>query len=153
MSFLAKGIVVAGAVALLATPAAFARIDTKFGPDLRVVGQAEGSTATTTSVALNLTVTPSYSSQKPGVVVTMTSCNNTSLKLLRRLNRLGPGQTLRVHPGQIVWSLAKVPARPAKPRLSLRLKAPANKPKLCVRSSMYDNYTKKTIAINTPIPL
>ena len=64
MSILLGVVVVAGAVVLLATPAAFARTDTKFGPDLRVVGQGEGSTATTTSVALNLTLSPSYSSQQ-----------------------------------------------------------------------------------------
>ncbi len=152
MSILARGFAVAGAVALLAAPAAFARADTKFGPDLRVQGQGEG-TVTTSSVALNLTLSPSYGTRKPGVVVTMTSCNNATLKLLRRVGGLGVGQSLRARPGRIVWSLRTVPGKPAKPKLALKLAAPANKSKLCVRSSMYDNYTKKTVAINTPIPL
>ena len=152
MSILARGFAVAGAVALLAAPAAFARADTKFGPDLRVQGQGQGQTATS-SVALNLTLSPSYSTRKPGVVVTMTTCNNASLKLIRRIGRLGAGQSLRARPGRIVWSLRTVPGKPAKPKLALKLAVPANKSKLCVRSSMYDNYTKKTIAINTPIPL
>jgi hypothetical protein len=83
----------------------------------------------------------------------MTSCNNATLKLLRRVGGLGVGQSLRARPGRIVWSLRTVPGKPAKPKLALKLAAPANKSKLCVRSSMYDNYTKKTVAINTPIPL
>ena len=147
-----RGFVVAGAVALLAVPAALARTDTKFGPDLRVVGQGQGASATT-SVALNLTLSPSYATSKPGVVVTMTSCNNASLKLLRRNGSLGSGQSLRSRPGRIVWTLASVPGKPAKPKLSLKLAAPTGKSQLCVRSSMYDNYTKRTIAIRTPIPL
>jgi hypothetical protein len=152
LSIFARGFAVAGAVALLAAPAAFARADTKFGPDLRVQGQGEGQ-PTTSSVAFNLTLSPSYSTRKPGVVVTMTSCNNASLKLLRRVGRLGSGQTLRARPGRIVWSLNTVPGKPAKPKLALKLAAPSGKSKLCVRASMYDNYTKKTININTPIPL
>jgi hypothetical protein len=152
LSILARGFAVAAAAALLAAPAAFARADTKFGPDLRVQGQGQGQTATT-SVALNLTLTPSYATSKPGVVVTMTSCNNASLKLLRRIGSLGSGQTLRARPGRIVWSLSAVPGKPAKPKLALKLAAPANKSKLCVRASMYDNYTRKTITIRTPIPL
>ena len=152
MSILARGFAVAGAVALLAAPAAFARADTKFGPDLRVQGQGEGQ-FTTSSVALNLTLTPSYSTRKPGVVVTMTSCNNATLKLLRRVGGLGAGQSLRARPGRIVWSLSTVPGTPARPKLALKLAAPKGKSKLCVRASMYDNYTKKTININTPIPL
>ena len=147
-----RGFVVAGAVALLAVPAALARTDTKFGPDLRVVGQGQGASATT-SVALNLTLSPSYATSKPGVVVTMTSCNNASLKLLRRVGGLGSGQSLRSRPGRIVWTLSSVPGKPAKPKLSLKLAAPTGKSQLCVRSSMYDNFTKKTIAIRTPIPL
>jgi hypothetical protein len=102
---------------------------------------------------LNLTLSPSYSTRKPGVVVTMTTCNNASLRLIRRVSTLGAGQTLRARPGRIVWSVSTVPGKPAKPKLALKLAAPAGKSKLCVRSSMYDNYTKKTIAINTPIPL
>jgi hypothetical protein len=152
LSILARGFAVAGAVALLAAPAAFARADTKFGPDLRVQGQGEGQ-FTTSSVALNLTLTPSYSTRKPGVVVTMTSCNNATLKLLRRVGGLGAGQSLRARPGRIVWSLSTVPGTPARPKLALKLAAPKGKSKLCVRASMYDNYTKKTININTPIPL
>jgi hypothetical protein len=152
LSILPRSFVVVCAVALLATPAALARTDTKFGPDLRVVGQGQGQPATT-SVALNLTLRPSYSTRKPGVVVTMTSCNNASLKLIRRLTRLGVGQRLQARPGRIVWSLSTVPGKPAKPQLALKLLAPTGKSKLCVRSSMYDNYTKKTVNINTPIPL
>src|SRR5690348_13693754 len=94
LSILARGFAVAGALALLAAPAAFARTDTKFGPDLRVQGQGQGQPATT-SVALNLTLSPSYSTPKPGVVVTMTSCNNATLKLIQRVGRLGAGQSLR----------------------------------------------------------
>jgi hypothetical protein len=152
LSILARGFAVAGAVALLAAPAAFARADTKFGPDLRVQGQGEGR-FTTSSVALNLTLSPSYATRKPGVVVTMTSCNNATLKLLRRVGGLGAGQSLRARPGRIVWSLSTVPGKPARPKLALKLAAPKGKSKLCVRASMYDNYTKKTININTPIPL
>ena len=70
-------------------------------PDLRVQGQGQGQTATT-SVALNLTLSPSYSTRKPGVVVTMTSCNNASLKLLRHVGSLGAGQSLQAQPGRIV---------------------------------------------------
>jgi hypothetical protein len=147
-----RGFLVAGAVALLAVPVALARADTRFGPDLRVVGQGEGRT-TTTSVALNLTLSPSYATSKPGVVVTMTSCNKASLKLLRRVGALGSGQSLRSRPGKIVWTLVSVPGKPAKPKLSLKLAAPTNTSKLCVRSSMYDNYTKQTINIRTPVPL
>jgi hypothetical protein len=143
---------VAGSVTLLMAPAALARTDTKFGPDLRVVGQAEGETATT-RVALILTLTPSYSTRRPGVVVTMTSCNNASLRLLRRIGSLGSGQTLRARPGRIVWNVASVPAKPAKPKLSLKLAVPKRKSKLCVRTSMFDNYTRKTISIRSPIPL
>jgi hypothetical protein len=152
MLSIARGFAVAAAAALLAAPAAFARADTKFGPDLRVQGQGVGQGATT-SVALNLTLSPSYSTRKPGVVVTMTSCNNASLKLLRRIGRLGAGQSLRGRTGRIVWSLTSVPGKPAKPKLALRLAAPNNASKLCVRASMYDNYTRKTINIRTPIPL
>jgi hypothetical protein len=152
LSILPRSLVVAAAIALLAAPAAFARTETKFGPDLRVQGQGQGQTATT-SVALNLTLSPSYSTSKPGVVVTMTSCNNASLKLLRRIGGLGAGQSLRARPGRIVWSLSAVPGKPAKPKLALKLAAPTNKSKLCVRTSMYDNYTRKTINISTPIPL
>jgi len=152
LSILPRSFAVAGAVALLAAPAAFARTDTKFGPDLRVQGQGQG-TAATTSVALNLTLSPSYSTRKPGVVVTMTSCNNATLKLLRRVGGLGAGQSLRTRPGRIVWSLSTVPGKPAKPKLALKLAAPNNTSKLCVRASMYDNYTRKTINIRTPIPL
>ena len=152
MSILLRGLVVAAAAALLAAPAAVSRADTKFGPDLRVEGQAGGRSATT-AVALNLTLRPSYATRKPGVVVTMTSCNNASLKLLRRVSPLGSGQSLRARLGRIVWSVASVPAKPAKPALRLQLRVPSGKAKLCVRSSMYDNYTKKTIDITTPIPL
>jgi len=152
LSILPRSLVVAAAIALLAAPAAFARTDTKFGPDLRVQGQGQGLT-TTTSVAFNLTLSPSYSTPKPGVVVTMTSCNNASLKLLRRVGGLGAGQSLQAQPGRIVWRLSAVPGKPAKPKLALKLAAPTNKPKLCVRASMYDNYTRKTINISTPIPL
>ena len=152
MSILPRSLVVAVALALLAAPAAFARTDTKFGPDLRVAGQGQGLTATT-SVALNLTLSPSYSTPKPGVVVTMTSCNNASLKLLRRVGSLGSGQSLRARPGRIVWSLSAVPGMPAKPKLALKLAAPKGKSKLCVRASMYDNYTRQTINVRTPIPL
>ena len=152
MSILPRSLVVAAAIALLAAPAAFARAETKFGPDLRVQGQGQGLT-TTTSVALNLTLSPSYSTSKPGVVVTMTSCNNASLKLLRHVGSLGAGQSLHAQPGRIVWRLSAVPGKPAKPKLALKLAAPTNKSKLCIRSSMYDNYTRKTINIRTPIPL
>ena len=152
MSILLRGLVVVAAVVLLAAPAANAGADTRFGPDLRVEGQGVGQ-PNTTAIALNLTLTPYYATRKPGVVVTMTSCNNASLKLLRRVSRLGSGQSLRARRGRIVWSVASIPGKPAKPALRLRLAVPTGKPKLCVRSSMYDNYTKKTINISTPIPL
>ena len=144
---------VAGAVALLAAPAAFARTETKFGPDLRVVRARARASSRRRAVALNLTLSPSYATRKPGVVVTMTSCNNASLKLLRHVGSLGSGQSLhatarpdRLEPRQRSRQAGEAEA-------ALKLAAPKGKSKLCVRSSMYDNYTKKTININTPIPL
>ena len=84
----------------------------------------------------------------------MTSCNNATLKLLRHVGSLGSGQSLHARTGSIVWSLSSVPGKPAEAEASrLKLAAPKDKAKLCVRASMYDNYTKKTIKHDTPIPL
>ena len=148
MSILPRALVVVCTAACIAAPAAFAHTATKYGPDLTVTGQGQGATSTT-SVALHLTLSPSYSTAKPGVVVTMRSCGG-ALKLLRRA---GGGGSLHAGKGTLVWSLSAVPGRPAKPKLNLILAAPKGRKKLCVSTSMYDNYTRKTVNLRTAIPL
>jgi hypothetical protein len=135
---------------VLVAPAALAH--SIFGPDLRVEGQS-----LTNSVALNLVLTPSYKTAKPGVVVTMTNCKSgqkAPIRLIRRIGALGPGRTLQSRPGRLVWTLDTVPAKPAKPKLQLRLAIPAvAADKFCVHTSMYDNFTKRTVDITTRVPL
>jgi hypothetical protein len=139
-------LVIAGAfIALLVAPAALADI---FGPDLRVEGQS-----LTKSVALTVRLNPSYSTPKPGVTVTMTNCGSGQIRLVRRLGSLGPGQSFRARPGKFVWTLTSVPAKPAKPKLSMRLAVPKGVKTLCVRTSMYDNFTKQTVNLTNRIPL
>jgi hypothetical protein len=137
---------IAGAfIAVLIAPAALAEI---FGPDLRVEGQS-----LTKSVALTVRLTPSYSTPKPGVTVTITKCGAAQVRLVRRLGSLGAGQSFRASSGKLVWTLASVPAKPAKPNLSLRLAVPKGVKTLCVRTSMYDNFTKQTVNVTNRIPL
>jgi hypothetical protein len=145
-SFPKAALVTAGAfIALVVAPAALAE---KFGPDLRVEGQS-----LTTSVALTVRLSPSYSTSKPGVTVTMTKCGAAQVRLVRRLGGLGSGQTFRASAGKLVWTLASVPAKPAKPTLNLRLAVPKGAKTLCVRTSMYDSYTKQTVNVTNRIPL
>jgi hypothetical protein len=143
-----RTLVVVCAAACLAAPAAVAQTATKYGPDLQVTGQGQGK-FTTSSVALHVTLSPSYSTSKPGVVVTMRSCGGT-LKLLRRS---GGGGSLHASKGKLVWALAAVPGRPAKPKLNLILAAPKGRKTLCVSTSMYDSYTRKTVKLATVVPL
>jgi len=139
-------LVIAGAfIALLMAPAALAE---KFGPDLRVEGQSK-----ITFVAVTVRLSPSYSTPKPGVTVTMTKCGAAQVRLVQRLGGLGSGQTFRAQPGKLVWTLASVPAKPAKPTLSLRLAVPKGAKTLCVQTSMHDNYTKQTVNVTNRIPL
>jgi len=146
LSFPKAALVTVGAfIALVVAPAALAE---KFGPDLRVEGQS-----LTTSVALTVRLSPSYSTSKPGVTVTMTKCGAAQVLLVRRLGSLGSGQTFRAQPGKLVWTLASVPAKPAKPTLNLRLAVPKGAKTLCVHTSMYDNYTKQTVNVTNRIPL
>ena len=151
MSILPRTLIASCAVALVAVPAALAHSLTKYGPDLTVLGQGVGATSTT-SVSLKLTLSPSYPTAKPGVVVTMTKCNGGKLKLLSR-SSLGAGQSLAAGNGKIVWHVSSVPGRPAKPKLSLSVAAPQGPKTLCVSTSMYDNYTRKTIRLATVVPL
>jgi len=145
-SFSKAALVVAGTFsAMVVAPAALADI---FGPDLTVAGQS-----LTTSVALTVNLAPSYNKPKPGVVVTMTNCGSGGLKVVRRIGTLGANQTFRASSGKIVWTVKTVPAKPAKPKLSLRLAIPKSGKTLCVRTSMYDNYTKKTVKATNRIPL
>jgi len=148
LRILPRALVVLCAAASLAVPAAYAQTATKYGPDLQVTGQGQGKFKTT-SVALHVTLTPSYATAKPGVVVTMRSCGG-SLKLLRRS---GGGGSLHASQGKLVWALSAVPGKPAKPKLNLTLAAPKGRKTLCVSTSMYDNYTRKTVSIRTPIQL
>jgi len=145
-------VVVCVAACIMAPAAALAQTATKYGPELRVIGQGQGKFATT-SVALYVTLNPSYSSAKPGVVVTMRNCGGSSLKLLRRSGGLGSGQSLHASKGKLVWSVSTVPGRPAKPKLSLILAAPKGQKTLCVATSMYDHYTRKTVSVRTAVPL
>jgi hypothetical protein len=148
LSIFPRAIVVVCAAACIAVPAAFAQTATKYGPELQVTGQGQG-TYTTSSVALHVKLSPSYSTSKPGVVVTMRSCGG-SLKVLRRS---GGGGSLLATKGKLVWSLSAVPGRPAKPQLNLILATPKGRKTLCVSTSMYDNYTRKTVNVRTSIPL
>ena len=148
MKILPRAFVAVCAAACLAAPAAFAHTATRYGPDLEVSGQGQGK-YTTSSVALHVKLSPSYSTAKPGVVVTMRSCGG-ALKLLRRS---GGGGSLHASKGTLVWTLSSVPGRPAKPQLNLTLAAPKGRKTLCVSTSMYDNYTRKTVNIRTPIKL
>ena len=152
MSILPRTFVVVAVAALLTASAAFAHTATKYGPDLRVVGQGQGKTSTT-SVALNLTLSPFYASAKPGVVVTMRNCTGAALKLIRRSGGLGAGQSLHAASGRLVWNVSSVPGKPAKPKLGLILAPPKGKSTLCVATSMFDNYTHQTVSIRTAIPL
>ena len=150
MSFFPKtACAVAGTfVALLVVPAAFADI---FGPDLRVTGQSK-----TTTVEFTALLIPSYSTPKPGVIMTMTNCKSgqkAPIRLVRRFGTIGPGRSLQAHPGKLVWNVSTVPARPAKAKIRLRLALPTGITKFCACTSMYDTYTKTTTTITTRVPL
>ena len=152
MKILPRTFLAVCAVACIAVPAALAQTATKYGPSLIVTGQGQGL-YTTSSVALHVALRPSYSTSKPGVVVTMRNCTGVPLKLLRRSGGLGAGQSLHASNGKLVWTLSAVPGRPASPKLNLILAPPQGKKTLCVSTSMYDNYTRKTVSIRTAVPL
>ena len=150
MSSLPKAVLVGvGAiVALMLAPAAPADL---FGPDLKVEGQSK-----TKNVAFTLVLSPSYTTSKPGVTVTMTNCKSgqkAPIRLLSRSGGLGAGRSLQAHPGKIVWTLSAVPAKPAKPKLRMRLAIPAGAKKFCLQTSMYDSFTKSTVNMTTRVPL
>jgi len=152
LSILPRTFAVVATAALLTASAAFAQTATKYGPEIRVVGQGQGLHSTT-SVALHVTLTPSYASAKPGVVVTMRNCTGVPLKLIRRSGGLGAGQSLRASSGQLVWSVSTVPGKPSKPKLGLIIAPPTGKKTLCVSTSMYDSYTRQTVHLRTAVPL
>lgn len=150
MSFFLKASSAAAgaAIALLVAPAALAEI---FGPDLTVAGQSK-----TTTVEFTAVLTPSYSVAKPGVIVTMTNCKSgqkAPIRLVQRFGTLGPGQTLRAKPGRLVWSVSKIPAKPAKRKLRMRLAVPTGVKNFCLHTSMYDNYTKTTVNLTNRVPI
>jgi len=138
--------------ALLAASAAVAKSNKLFPPDLGVEGQSVN-----TSVAFTLIVTPSYSTSKPGVTVTMTNCKTgqkAPIRVLRRSHNLHPGETFRARPGKITWDITTLPGRPAKRKLHLFLAIPANAPvKFCTVTTMYDKLTKNSATITTRVPL
>ena len=151
-SFPKAAIVAAGAfVAVLVAPIALAHSNFRYGPDLRVEGQTK-----TANVAFTFTLSPSYSSPKPGVRVTMTNCKTgkqAPIRLLRRVGPLGAGQTLSGRAGKYVWTVPTVPGKPAQPKLHLRLAIPTGPQKFCLLTSMYDSYTKSTVNQTTRVPL
>ena len=109
----------------------------------------------TSSVEFTVSLIPHYSTPKPGVTVTMTNCKfgqRAPIRLVRRFP-LGPGQSLGGRPGKLVWSLKSVPAKPAKPKLRVRLAIPKGIKTFCLQTSMYDNFTKKTVNTTNRVPL
>jgi hypothetical protein len=152
LTFFLKAHVSAGAfIALLVAPTALAHPTDIFGPDVRVEGQS-----VTSAVAFTITISPSYSTPKPGVTVTMTNCKSgqrAPIRLVRRIGTLGPNQSLRARPGKLVWNLSSVPAKPAKPTLRLRLAIPKGVNTFCTFTSVYDTFTKDTVNITTRVPL
>jgi hypothetical protein len=150
VSFFPKAaLAIAGALIVLpVAPAALADI---FGPDLRVEGQR-----LKTTVGLTVFILPSYSTPKPGVTVTMTNCKfgqRAPIRLVRRFGTLGSGQSLHGRPGNLVWELKTVPAKPAKPKLRLGLAVPKGVKTFCIQTSMYDNFTKKIVKTTNRVPL
>ena len=153
MSSFRKAAIVAagGLVAALVAPLALAHSNFLYGPDLRVEGQGK-----TGNVAFKFTLTPSYSSPKPGVRVTMTNCKTGKqppIRVLRRIGPLGAGQTLSGRRGKYVWSVPTVPAKPVQPKLRLTMVLPAVVTKFCLLTSMYDSYTKQTVNQTTRVPV
>jgi len=144
--------VAAGAlVAALVAPLALAHSNFLYGPDLRVEGQGKAG-----NVAFTFILTPSYSSPKPGVRVTMTNCKTgkqAPIRLIRRVGPLGAGQTLSGHAGKYVWTVPTVPAKPVRPKLRLRMAIPTGPVSFCLLTSMYDSYTKSTVNQTTRVPL
>ena len=144
---------VAGAlVAALAAPAALAHSDRLFPPELTVRGQS-----VTTAVAYTLTVSPAYTTTKPGVTVTMTNCKSgqrAPIRLAHRFGTLHSGETFHAKPGKIVWDLTTIPGKPAKRKLRLNVAIPNNAPaKFCTVVTMYDKLTKNSASITTRVPL
>jgi hypothetical protein len=138
-------------IALLVVPAALARSNEIFGPDLRVEGQSKTST-----VAFTVIPIPSCSTAKPGVKVTMTNCKSgqkAPIRLVRRFGTLGPGRSLQARPGKIVWTLTHVPGKPARPKLRMRLAVPKGVKTFCLHTSMYDMFTKTTVNITNRVPI
>jgi hypothetical protein len=147
VSFFPKAaLAIAGTFIVLAVaPAALADI---FGPDLRVEGQS-----LTSSVEFTVRLVPHYSTPKPGVTVTMTNCKSgqqAPIRLVRRFAILG---SLRARPGELVWSLESIPAKPATRKLRLRLAIPKGVTKFCLHTSMYDKFTKTNVNTNNRVPI
>jgi hypothetical protein len=137
---------VAGAfIALLVAPAALADI---FGPDMRVEGQS-----LTTTVEFSVILTPSYSTPKPGVTVTMTNCKSGQRAPIRLVRRFGTVGSLQAKPGKLVWSLESIPAKPAKRKLRVRLAVPKGVKTFCLHTSLYDKFTKTTVNTNNRVPI
>jgi hypothetical protein len=134
-----------GSILLAVAPAALADI---FGPDLRVEGQS-----LTTTVEFTVVLTPSYSTPKPGVIVTMTNCKSGQQAPIRLVRRFGTLGSLRARPGKLVWNLESIPAKPAKRKLRLRLAVPKGVTKFCLHTSMYDKFTKTTVNTNNRVPI
>jgi hypothetical protein len=144
-------VVVILSVALLAAQGALGQAAKLFPPDLGVEGQSLD-----TSVAFALIVTPSYSTPKPGVTVTMTNCKHGQRAPIRVLRRAGvhPGETLRIRPGKIVWDIKTLPGKPKKRKIRLWLAIPANASStFCTTTTMYDKLTKNSATITTRVPL
>jgi hypothetical protein len=137
---------VAGAfIALLVAPAAFADL---FGPDLRVEGQS-----LTTTVEFTTILTPSYSTPKPGVIVTMTNCKSGQQAPIRLVRRFGTLGALQARPGKLVWSVESIPAKPTKRKLRLRLAVPKGVKTFCLHTSMYDKFSKTTVDVQNRVPI
>ena len=141
-------VLVGALIALLVVPAALARSNDIFGPDLRVVGQSKTST-----VAFDVILSPSYRKAKPGVKVTMTNCKSGQKAPIRLVSRSGSLGSVQARPGKIVWTLNSVPGKPAKPKLSMRLAVPNGVKKFCLATSMYDSYTKTTVKVTNRVPI
>jgi hypothetical protein len=137
---------IAGAfIVLPVAPAALADI---FGPDLRVEGQS-----LTATVEFTVVLTPSYSTPKPGVIVTMTNCKSGQQAPIRLVRRFGSLGSLRARPGKLVWTLETIPAKPVKRKLRLRLAVPKGVKTFCLHTSMYDKFTKTTVNTNNRVPI
>lgn len=138
-------------LAMLAAQGALGGSAKLFPPDLGVEGQSLG-----TSVEFGLIITPSYSTPKPGVTVTMTNCKHGQRAPIRVVRRAGvhPGETLSVKPGKVVWNVKTLPGKPKKRKVRLWFAIPANVGStFCAVTTMYDKLTKNSATITTRVPL